>query len=149
MLGDERVMRFFGGGTPMSADRAAAWCADQSRVCDDRAFGPWTVRLQGSEEPVGWGGLVLDPYAPGWGVEVGYFFEPSLWGLGYATELVRAAVRYGTTKVGLIEIEAYVRPANHASKRVLEKTGFVSRGYVPELERVHYRYTAGARGADG
>ena len=142
LLADEQVMKYLGGGAPMSAAQAAAWCADQSRVCDDRDFGPWSVRLRGSEEPIGWGGLVLDPSEPGWGIEVAYFLEPSLWGRGYATELVRAAVRYGTTNVGLDEIEAYVRPANGASKRVLEKSGFVARGYVPELERLHYRYSA-------
>ena len=32
LLADERVMKFFRAGTPMTGNDAAAWCADQSRV---------------------------------------------------------------------------------------------------------------------
>ena len=88
---------------------------------------------------VGWGGLNRDPRAPQWGAEVSYFVHPDYAGRGLATELVRASLALAFDELGLAEVGAFTRPANHASARVLQKCGFAFVRHVPALERDHYR----------
>jgi ribosomal-protein-alanine N-acetyltransferase len=49
---------------------------------------------------------------------------------GYATELVRAIVRYAFDTLALHRIEASYQPENRASGRVLAKNGFIVEGYA-------------------
>ena len=89
---------------------------------------------------VGWGGLNRDPKAPQWGVEVAYFFDPSYWGRGLASELVQESLSHAFRDLGLDRVGAFVRPENHASIRVLVKAGF---GRVRDA----FQMTAAAWGA--
>ena len=57
-----------------------------------RQDAPWSVASKTDNRIVGWGGLYNDPFEPGWGVEVGFFFRPDVWCRGYATELVAACI---------------------------------------------------------
>jgi RimJ/RimL family protein N-acetyltransferase len=93
---------------------------------------------------IGWGGLNVDPDAPQWGPEVGYFIHRDYQGAGFATELVNAALEYGFAELELPHIAAFARPENHTSIRVLSKCGFELLGYEPALARNHY---AAARAA--
>ena len=102
-------------------------------------YAPWTVVTRSEGRIVGWGGLYTDPFAPGWGVEVGYFFHPRAWGRGYATELVAACLDIADRVLKLPEVRAFARSENIASRRVLEKAGFEVVRFVPELERLLYR----------
>lgn len=101
-------------------------------------FAPWTVLLRSEAKVIGWGGLNIDPFDSGWGIEISYCFDPCYWGKGYATELVRAAVQHGFDTLALPQIGAFAHPHNVASIRVLEKCGFVSVRYVPQLDRNYY-----------
>jgi RimJ/RimL family protein N-acetyltransferase len=94
---------------------------------------------KGDGRIIGWGGLYDDPFDPGWGVEVGYFFHPAAWGHGYATELVRACVRLADNDSRLPEVRAFARPENVGSHRVLRKAGFEVVRFIPEMERFLYR----------
>lgn len=60
-------------------------------------------------------------------VEIGYGIVPSRQGRGYATEAVRAMLRFAWTCPAVKEVLAGTSEDNHASRRVLEKTGF---GYL-------------------
>jgi ribosomal-protein-alanine N-acetyltransferase len=139
--GDPVAMRH----TFCAPDRAAT--AEWLRSYADRfaidGFAPWTAVLRHPRQVVGWGGLNRDPHAPGWGVEVTYFIDPSWWGRGLATELVGAALALAFDRLALPDVNAFVRPANRASARVLQKTGFTRLGHVPELERDHFRIAPG------
>ena len=105
---------------------------------------------------IGWGGLYHDPFDPGWGVEVGYFFDPAVWGHGYATELIGVCISLADHVLLLPEIQGFARPENVGSRRLLEKTGFKVVRFVPEMERLLYRrsrpcrqpVTAGRNGSD-
>jgi ribosomal-protein-alanine N-acetyltransferase len=105
-------------------------------------FAPWVARLAEQGEPVGWGGLSVDPDELEWGLEVSYAFAPAVWGKGYATELVRFAVELGFGLLSACEIHAFAKPDNTGSVRVLEKCGFTSLRYEPRLERNHYLLTS-------
>jgi ribosomal-protein-alanine N-acetyltransferase len=101
-------------------------------------YAPWTVVLRAEPRIIGWGGLSVDPFDPGWGVEVAYFFDPTYWGQGYATELVRASIEHGFAQLGLPEIGAFAHPHNAASIHVLEKCGFSYVCFEPRLTRNRY-----------
>jgi RimJ/RimL family protein N-acetyltransferase len=64
--------------------------------------------------------------------EIGYALGSKYWGQGYATEALRAAIRYGFDALDLNRIEADIDPRNVGSARVLEKLGFRKEGYMPE-----------------
>jgi RimJ/RimL family protein N-acetyltransferase len=101
-------------------------------------YGPWAIRTTATATLCGWGGLSIDPFAAGWGVEVFYFLAPNVWGRGYATELVNASLRYGFATLSLPVIGAFSHQENRASSRVLEKCGFRFLGYEPKLDRNRY-----------
>jgi RimJ/RimL family protein N-acetyltransferase len=134
--GDREAMRF-------------TWVAPSLGACAERldayealrsthGFAPWVAILREEDRVIGWGGLCVDPFAPGWGVEVVYFLHPTHWRRGFATEIVRASVDDGFGRLALDRIAAFARPENVASIRVLEKCGFSPVGWEPALERNHY-----------
>ena len=101
-------------------------------------FAPWVARVSPDAEPIGWGGLSVDPEEPEWGLEVSYAFSPSAWGRGYATELVGASVAYAFGPLQAREVHAFASPKNMASVRVLTKCGFRYLRHEPRLKRNHY-----------
>lgn len=58
-------------------------------------------------------------------VEIGYAVEQRHQGTGLATEAVRAMAAWGRDTLGLAEVLGIVGIENLASRRVLEKAGFV------------------------
>ncbi len=102
---------------------------------------PWTIVTKADNRIIGWGGLYDDPFHPGWGVEIGYFFHPSAWGRGYASEVVAACIAFADDTLKLARVRAFARPENAGSRRVLEKSGFEIIRFVPELERFLYERT--------
>ena len=61
---------------------------------------------------------------------VGYRLDPDLWGHGYVTEALRAAVEFVFTHTELDRLHATADVRNTASNRVLEKCGFVHEGTI-------------------
>lgn len=55
--------------------------------------------------------------------EVGYWFSRKSWGQGYATEVLRAMIKFSVNHLRMDEIVAVCHPENRASLRVLEKAG--------------------------
>ncbi|BBK32913.1 N-acetyltransferase [Allostella humosa] len=100
---------------------------------------PWTVRALDDDRIVGWGGLYNDPFDPGWGVEIAYYFTPDCWGRGYASELTRASLEVARAAHGLGEVVAFAHPDNPGSRRVLEKAGFVAERFLPDMQRHFFR----------
>jgi RimJ/RimL family protein N-acetyltransferase len=88
-------------------------------------FGMWLLRDRGTGETVGRGGLQWTHVADERTVEAGWAIMPQRWGQGLATELANASVQVGFERVGLTEIVAFTRPDNIASRRVMEKAGFL------------------------
>lgn len=99
---------------------------------------PWTILNKSNRTIIGWGGLNEDPFDPGWGVEVVYFFHPHYWGRGLATELVQASIHQGFKKLNLNKIGAFVHRDNTASASVLTKCGFDFIKYEKQLDRNYY-----------
>ena len=57
--------------------------------------------------------------------EVGYAIVAERWGEGLATEIAQASVEVGFEQLGLADLVAFTLPTNLASRRVMEKVGFV------------------------
>jgi ribosomal-protein-alanine N-acetyltransferase len=89
-LGDPRAMRFTHVDASLRDCRRRIAVHEWFRRRD--GYAPWTVVRKSDGQTIGWGGLYNDPFDPGWGVEVGYHFDPAAWGQGYASELVAACM---------------------------------------------------------
>lgn len=136
-LGDAEAMRYTHADASQRACRRRVAVHEWRRRRD--GYAPWTVVTKADARIIGWGGLYDDPFEPGWGVEVGYYFDPAAWGRGYATELVAACTSLADDVLRLPEVHAFARPENAGSRRVLEKAGFEVVRFVPEMERLLYR----------
>lgn len=64
--------------------------------------------------------------------EVGYLLHDQFHRLGIMHEALQAVLTYGFSVMRLHSVEAVIDPANIASARVLEKSGFVQEGYFKE-----------------
>lgn len=56
--------------------------------------------------------------------EIGYWIGEPFWGLGIATEAVRAVIDYAFSETDMTQILGSARVVNPASRRILEKCGF-------------------------
>ena len=54
---------------------------------------------------------------------MGYGFLPEFWGQGRATEIAQACIRIGLAQLGFSSLVAVTLTDNHASQRVLVKSG--------------------------
>ena len=64
--------------------------------------------------------------------EVGYMLARERWGQGLVTEALGPILRFGFERMNLHSVEARIHPDNRASRRVVEKLGFVQEGYLRE-----------------
>lgn len=71
-------------------------------------------------------------------IEVGYSMLPQFWGKGIATEAVARLIKWAFQHPEVERVVAETRPANQASRRVLEKLNF-SRTNEPANEPGHIR----------
>lgn len=106
--------------TPLQrAERAlrvarATWAA--------RGIGGWVMADKNSGSFLG--AINIEPWDDTEELEIGYGLVPAAWGMGYATEAVRAAVGYAFAVAGVPRLSARVVAANTASSNVLLKLGF-------------------------
>lgn len=68
-------------------------------------------------------------------IELGYALSRAYWGKGYATEAVRAVIRYLFDEVGMLRIQAKHDPANMASGAVMRKCGMLHEGTLRQAIR--------------
>jgi len=136
-LGDAEAMQY------THADASLRDCRRRIAIHEWRrrhdGYAPWTILTKTTEQPIGWGGLYDDPFQPGWGVEIGYFFHPSTWGQGYASEMLTACLNLADHTLRLSQLHAFAHPMNTASQRVLQKAGFETVRFIPQMHRLLYR----------
>ena len=131
-MGDPAAMRWTHAHAGLRALRR--YLAGHACARRRNGFGPWTLVDRYTAAIIGLGGLYEDPFDPGWGLEVGYFLAPAAWGRGYASELVAHCLATAWAS-GQPSVRAFVHPDNAASRRVLEKNGFMARRFIPEMAR--------------
>ncbi|MBP1843698.1 ribosomal-protein-alanine N-acetyltransferase [Rhizobium petrolearium] len=146
-LGDPKAMQFTHVDGSQKECRRRVAAHEWQRRKD--GYAPWTAELKESGRIIGWGGLYDDPFDPGWGVELGYYFHPDAWGQGFGSELTQAAMREADEVLKLPKVAAFARPENVASRRLLEKAGFQMMRYVPEMERLYFERQRSGPAAEG
>jgi RimJ/RimL family protein N-acetyltransferase len=88
-------------------------------------FGCWLAKERKSDRVVGYVGLSVPVFLPAIlpAVEVGWRFDPGVWGKGYASEGARAALAEAFSTLGLSEVCSVPQADNPASSRVCERLG--------------------------
>lgn len=143
LLRDPRVSHTLWPGTELPTEQQVVEStAEKERHWERYGFGMWLVRDRATDEMVGRGGLQWTYVAELNEVEAGWAIVPERWGQGLATELARAAIDAARGPLELPEIVAFALPDNLASRRVMEKSGFVFERDIAHggLPHVLYRW---------
>jgi ribosomal-protein-alanine N-acetyltransferase len=88
-------------------------------------FGQWLFRDRATGAMVGRGGPQRTMASGRDEIELGWVIVPERWGEGLATELARASLEVVFGPLALRDVIAYTQPDNLASRRVMEKSGFL------------------------
>lgn len=126
LYGDADVTRYL-GGVKSRAEARAFFDARILHYYDEHpGLGMWPTVDRATGVPVGF--HVLNHIRGESIIQVGFSLVKSAWGLGYATEMAAAVLRYGFDNLKLPSIAAMANRENHASQRVLLKIGLERRG---------------------
>jgi ribosomal-protein-alanine N-acetyltransferase len=124
------------------ADDGGVLARRHEQLHADPSEAPWLLRVavqRGTRQVIGRIGFHSRP-APDGTVEVGYTVAPAYRRQGYATEMVRGLLGWGSSR-GAVRCLASVRPDNAASLAVIAGLGFVRIGEqideIDGLEWVH------------
>lgn len=136
LLSDPDVVKYVGNGKPAGREEAARALESIIKHWETHGFGRWAVVDKSSGEFIGFGGLRSLFGTP----EVVYHLAKSHWGKGYATELARAALRFGFQERGFDRIVAIAKPQNAGSIHVMDKLGlrFEKHARYYDLDVVQY-----------
>jgi [ribosomal protein S5]-alanine N-acetyltransferase len=128
-------------GGKRTAEQVREYLDDQLLHFARHGYGFWMFHAKADGRFVGRGGL-RNIFVGGHDeIEVGYALMPEFWRQGLATEMAQASVQNGFAKLELPELVSFTMPTNIASRRVMEKAGFVfERDIVfKDLPHVLYR----------
>jgi [ribosomal protein S5]-alanine N-acetyltransferase len=139
IFADPRVGETMGG--VQSRALVAEILERQGQAWERDGFGYWMWFETATGQPVARGGLQRTEFDGQPEIEVGWTTAAERWGEGFATELGAKSVEVA----GQLELEnivAFTLPHNGASRRVMEKLGFVYEKTAPYKvygEHVLYR----------
>jgi len=136
LFADPDVVKYVGHGKPASREEASKTVDSMIAHWQKHSFGRWIARDKVDGAFVGFGGLRSLFGTP----EVVYHLAKDHWGKGLATELARAALRFGFEDRGFDHIVAIAKPANVASIHVMAKLGmqFEKHACYYEIDVVQY-----------
>ncbi len=139
--GDPEVSKYIGKGTPSSnIDSVKKMIQKLKKHHDEFGYMPWAIINKKSDKIVGISGLhnFNEEKQP----ELGFRILRSEWGKGLATEASKACINFGFNHLRMNNIVARTHLKNHATVRVLEKSGFhlVKEEYLKEIEQNVYLY---------
>ena len=125
ILFENREVWLFPYGRAFTREETSDFLDAQIQEWDDRGFGFWIAREKTSNRVIGCAGISVPMFLPQIlpAVEVGWRFDPAVWGMGYASEGARAALAEGFDTLGLEEIYYVPQAENTASSRVCDRIG--------------------------
>ncbi|WP_416373289.1 GNAT family N-acetyltransferase [Achromobacter insolitus] len=141
MHADERLMATMGGTRNTSASRR--YLLQNIEHWAEQGFGMYVLTERASGLLAGRAGLKRTQARGRDEIEVAYAFLPGSWGMGYATEISRALLAMGFTRLSVDALAAVALEQNAASCRVLEKCGMRQIGRTGEggAEKRRYEIT--------
>jgi RimJ/RimL family protein N-acetyltransferase len=112
-------------GRSFSRQETADFLDAQIREWEDCGFGCWIAREKTRDRVIGYVGISVPTFLPEIlpAIEVGWRFDPAVWGMGYASEGARAALDESFNTLGLGEICSVPQADNPASSRVCDRIG--------------------------
>lgn len=133
MRGNPENMKFIPRPLVTNAEEALA----HFKMIDDKIENNeginWAITVKGNPKLIGiMGHYRIQPEH--YRAEVGYMILPQYHGQGITAEALKAVVAYGFDDMGLHSVEAILDAENHASERVLQKSGFVKEAHFIENE---------------
>jgi ribosomal-protein-alanine N-acetyltransferase len=145
---DPEVTRYLAWPTHRTLDDTAAFVAFSDAQWTTWPAGPYLVLGRDGVTLFGGAGLVFQRADS---AVTGYVLACDVWGRGYATEALAATIACAR-RVGVQHLEAGVHVEHEASRRVLEKAGFVRQSVrsggpsdfpnlPPGASRAAYHYT--------
>lgn len=141
LLRDPRVARTLSaGGSPPNDAEIRQGLVNKDAHWERLGYGLWLAREKESGEMLGQGGLQSSFIGAANEVEVTWAIVPERWGQGLASELARAAVDAAFGVLALPEIVAFTLPDNHASRRVMDKSGFAFEREIVHAGLPHLLY---------
>jgi ribosomal-protein-alanine N-acetyltransferase len=137
------VRRYLWDGETVPYERTLAVVERSRRLFEEEGYGLWGARLTGGSDLMGFAGFWHFHEPPQ--LELLFGVDERTWGVGYATEMATAVLRYGFRTLGMPVVHASTDAANAASLRVLGKLGFVltRRALSSGLDTVFYELVAG------
>jgi ribosomal-protein-alanine N-acetyltransferase len=106
-----------------SDEEVAQWIDESIMRYDRDGYSYWAVIEKASDKLIGVTGLISEQADNENYIGIGYIYNKSYWGNGYAIEAASACVDYAFNILHLNEITAQIRPENKASRNVAEKLG--------------------------
>lgn len=127
MWGDPKITRYI-SGKPSTREEMWARLLRYVGHWELMGFGFWVVREKSTGRFVGEVGLAdfrrdIEPSFEG-AREAGWVLSPSAHGKGFATEALRAALRWTEGRFGPERVVCIIDPENEASIKVAHKCGF-------------------------
>lgn len=131
---DPQTQQFNPSGPMTEAAQAEALLARWTEHWELHGYGWWAIaRREAPDQVIGFGGIAFHDYLGEQRMNLGYRFAVEAWGQGFATETGRTALYQAFVTLGLSEVYGFVRPANIASARVLEKIGMQRCGELDDV----------------
>ncbi|UOQ65758.1 GNAT family N-acetyltransferase [Hymenobacter volaticus] len=126
---DPRIMRYLDREPDTTLEQTTALIERITQNAADNSGVTWgIVRPAATQELLGTIGL-WRIMAEHHRAEVGYGLHPDYWQQGVMSEALAAVLDFGFQTLKLHSVEANVNPHNTASRRLLEKHGFVQEAY--------------------
>jgi ribosomal-protein-alanine N-acetyltransferase len=123
---DVEVSRYLAWRLHLSPEMSRAFLEFSDAEWNRWPAGPYLIESRADGRLLGGTGLSFEtPYR----ASTGYVLARDSWGLGYATEAVRAMVDIGQA-TGVVRLYAICHVDHDKSARVLEKTGFTREGIL-------------------
>ena len=128
LLSDPQVIRYFGMPAMATVEKAAQRVERILADFEKHEGIRWALTDRATGELLGSCGYwrLTKPHHR---AEIGYELASRAWGRGLMVEAAAPILAFGFAQMGLHSVEAQIHPENTASRRVLEKLGFVQEGY--------------------
>ena len=122
---DPEVLRFINGGVASPRDLIEGVILPRFLSCYRRyeGFGYWAAIEKASGEFIGWFELCPEDGRGAHDIALGYRLRKKSWGKGYGAEGATALIAKAFTELAAQRVFACTYSQNHASRRVMEKSG--------------------------
>lgn len=133
--GDDELMRYWSRGPMYDVEEVRAYIGRRMP-----GWRGWTIIYRENGEAIG----TLAAAAPHRGVEIGYMVARPYWRSGIASEAVTCLIDHLFGQEGATRVFADTDPDNIASRRLLERLGFVLEGCMRGAWHTHIGVRDGA-----